>query len=334
MEQNLTKDALHALLTISANRDFLLINYKDFQIMEDYNTAKELAQNVEVYNTTPEATQKAVTEKILRRGKKEIEKKNVSLKELSIEYVSVDAIKPNNYNPNRQSEHDFELLMKSMEEDGFTQPIIVQKSTTMIVDGEHRWRAAIVLGYTEIPVVYVEMTPEQMRIATLRHNRARGSEDMELSVQVLRDLQELGALDWAQDSLMLSDEEVNRLLDDIPVPEALANMEYSQSWEPSEISDQDNKNLDTISHQVDGTTHGGEMITAASTKAVETIKERQALIEKAKTEEERVMARQQTKLYRVSLIFANEEAEVIEKVLGKEPALKLLDLCKKELERI
>ncbi|MBE2188864.1 MAG: ParB N-terminal domain-containing protein [Candidatus Kapabacteria bacterium] len=267
---------------------------------------------------------------MIKKGKKEIEKKNVSLKELAIEYVSVDSIKPNNYNPNRQSEHDFELLLKSMEEDGFTQPIIVQQSTKMIVDGEHRWRAATVLGYTEIPVVFVEMTPEQMRIATLRHNRARGSEDLELSVQVLRDLQELGALDWAQDSLMLSDDEINRLLDDIPVPEALANDDYSQSWEPSELSDEDNQITDTSSRQVDGTTHGGEMITAASSKAVETIKERQALIQVAKNEEEREMARQQTKLYRVSLIFANEEAEIIEKVLGKEPALKLLELCKKE----
>lgn len=288
---------------------------------------------MEGYNTTPEATQKAVTEKIIKKGKKEIEKKNVSLKELAIEYVSVDSIKPNNYNPNRQSEHDFELLLKSMEEDGFTQPIIVQQSTKMIVDGEHRWRAATVLGYTEIPVVFVEMTPEQMRIATLRHNRARGSEDLELSVQVLRDLQELGALDWAQDSLMLSDDEINRLLDDIPVPEALANDDYSQSWEPSELSDEDNHITDTSSRQVDGTTHGGEMITAASSKAVETIKERQALIQVAKNEEEREMARQQTKLYRVSLIFANEEAEIIEKVLGKEPALKLLELCKKEFNK-
>lgn len=286
---------------------------------------------MENYNTTPEATQKAVTEKIIKKGKKEIEKKNVSLQELAIEYVSIDSIKPNNYNPNRQSEHDFELLVKSMEEDGFTQPIIVQKATKMIVDGEHRWRAATVLGYKEIPVVFVDMTPEQMRIATLRHNRARGSEDLELSVQVLRDLQELGALDWAQDSLMLSDEEVNRLLEDIPVPEALANDDYSQSWEPSELSDEDNQFTNTTSRQVDGTTHGGEMITAASTKAVETIKERQTLIDKAKNEEEREMARQQTKLYRVSLIFANEEAEIIEKVLGKEPALKLLELCKKEL---
>lgn len=283
------------------------------------------------YNTTPEKTQKAVTKKAIKKGKSIIDKKNVSLKELAIEYVGIESIKPNNYNPNRQSEHDFELLIKSMEEDGFTQPIIVQKNTKMIVDGEHRWRAAKVLNYSEIPVVFVDMTPEQMRIATLRHNRARGSEDLELSVQVLRDLQELGALDWAQDSLMLSDEEVNRLLDDIPVPEALANENYSNSWEPDELSKDDSNIQNTEARIINGVTHGGEMITAASAKAVESIKERQALIDKAKTTEEKELAKKQTKLYRVSLIFANEEAEIIETVLGKEPATKLLELCRKEI---
>src|SRR3990167_3334570 len=107
------------------------------------------------------------------KGKKEIEKKANMLKELRIEYVPVESIHPNEYNPNRQSEHDFELLQRSMKDDGFTQPIIVQKnpdgsSSGIIVDGEHRWKAAKAIGYKEIPVVFVDMTVEQMRISTLR----------------------------------------------------------------------------------------------------------------------------------------------------------------------
>ena len=53
------------------------------------------------------------------KGKAAVEKKNVKLEKLVIEYVSVDDIKPNSYNPNRQSAHDFDLLKKSMSEDGF-----------------------------------------------------------------------------------------------------------------------------------------------------------------------------------------------------------------------
>ena len=71
------------------------------------------------------------------KGRAAIEKKNRVLEELSIEYAPIDSIKPNDYNPNRQSEHDFELLVRSMREDGFTQPIIAQSGTRVIFSGEH-----------------------------------------------------------------------------------------------------------------------------------------------------------------------------------------------------
>jgi ParB/RepB/Spo0J family partition protein len=155
------------------------------------------------------------------KGKKEITKLVNALNKLEVKYVDVNSIKPNNYNPNRESEFEFDLLLRSMREDGFTSPVICQKDGT-IVDGEHRWRASRQLGYKEIPVVFVNMTDEQMRISTLRHNRARGSEDVELTVAVLKDLEKLGALEWAKDSLKLSDQEITRLMEDIPVAEALA----------------------------------------------------------------------------------------------------------------
>ena len=74
--------------------------------------------------------------------KKTIEKTNERLGVLEIEYVALTDIQPNDYNPNRQSDHDFELLQRSITEDGFTQPVIAHRATKQIVDGEHRWRAA------------------------------------------------------------------------------------------------------------------------------------------------------------------------------------------------
>jgi len=67
--------------------------------------------------------------------------------------IPVNELQPNEYNPNRQSDHDFELLCRSITEDGFTQPILAQSSTKIIIDGEHRWRAAKAIGMTTIPVV-------------------------------------------------------------------------------------------------------------------------------------------------------------------------------------
>lgn len=119
------------------------------------------------------------------RGRRAVEKTAKALERLEVVYVDVAELKPNSYNPNRQDPRDFELLVKSMTEDGFTQPIVAIRNERVIVDGEHRWRAARHLGYDKVPVVFVDMTMEQMRISTLRHNRARGSEDIALSAEVL-----------------------------------------------------------------------------------------------------------------------------------------------------
>jgi ParB/RepB/Spo0J family partition protein len=266
------------------------------------------------------------------KGQAEIEKKNQVLEQLKIVYVDIESIQPNEYNPNRQSEHDFELLCRSMREDGFTQPIIVQEATNKIVDGEHRWRAAHKLGFKTIPVVFVNMTPEQMRIATLRHNRARGSEDVELSAQVLRDLQQLGALDWAQDSLMISDEELNRLIEDIPAPEALASEEYGQGWEPTDVHENEAAKVEqgeqTTQARTTTDSQGGVYTVAMTDKAIQATREREAKIKQAKTEEEKAMVMQETKMHRVSLIFNGEEAELVKTVLGEKPAEQMVELCR------
>lgn len=143
-------------------------------------------------------------------------KDTTAVNHLEAVYVNVDAIHPNEYNPNRQSDHDFELLCKSIEEDGFTQPIIVQQQTNEIVDGEHRWRALKVLGHKQVPVIYTAMSREQQLIATLRHNRARGNENLNMAADVIKELQQSGDLDHAKDSLILDDLDLEIMLTMIP----------------------------------------------------------------------------------------------------------------------
>lgn len=254
------------------------------------------------------------------KGRKVVEKKAQQLERLVVEYVPVESIKPNAYNPNRQSEHDFELLKRSMGEDGFTQPIICQKATREIVDGEHRWRCAQALGYKEIPVVFVDMTIEQMRIATLRHNRARGTEDIELSAQVLKDLQALGAIEWAADSLMIDDTELNKLLNDTDVSEALAAQEHSESWEPVKLVEGSSEKFD-----------GGEAMVSGS--ASEALRKKEAELKSAKTEQERAKIRKEADVFRLVFVFTGEEAVIVKKVLGTEsPPTKLVEICKKLLD--
>lgn len=286
-------------------------------------------------NTSPEATAAIVTDKIAKRGLHAVQKNAVRLKSLQIEYVATESVKPNTYNPNRQDEATLELLTRSIQEDGFTQPVIVHRSSRQIVDGEHRWRVARKLGMSQIPVVFVDMTDEQMRIATLRHNRARGSEDIELSTEVLKDLQQLGAIEWAQDSLMISDAELNDLLDELPAAEALAGEEFHNAWTPErgdaaqgDIADKEEastKLVELPSQKGEAGINAFAMTRAAAAQVVE----RKEKLEAATSELERGrISAAFEQPFRLNFAFTGQEAENVRDVLGDEPAEKLLAICR------
>jgi ParB-like chromosome segregation protein Spo0J len=258
----------------------------------------------------------ATPRKRVDKGKAKILERSQRLEHLVIEYVPILSIKPNSYNPNRQSEHEFELLCKSMDEDGFTQPIVVMKDSREIIDGEHRWRAADKLGYAEVPVVWLDKTEAERRIATLRHNRARGSEDIELTASLFRDLQELGALDQAQDALMLDDLEMNKMLEDITAAADLAGEEFSEAWEPGEDLAQGERPAGD-----------GSSVTSLTPAAVEAIRQQETKVAEAKTEQDRQEARRESTVYRVALTFAGEEATLVKATLGERPAEAVLRLC-------
>jgi ParB/RepB/Spo0J family partition protein len=268
----------------------------------------------------------SAAEKLEAKGRKVIEKRTNALQTLRIEYVGIDEVEPNDYNPNRQSDHDFDLLKMSMKEDGFTQPIIVLLGKNAagrfpIVDGEHRWRAARDLGFTEIPVAKVDMSMEQAKIATLRHNRARGSEDIELSAQVLRDLRDLGALEWAADSLALSEVEIDRLINEIPAPEALAHEEFSEAWNPVKSSD--------MAHQHEDSRLAAGAVTSMTPATADRTRFIEQQIANAKSREEVEQARKDSNIFRLVVMFVGEEAEIVKRVLGSEqPAVQLLNLCR------
>lgn len=229
------------------------------------------------------------------------------------------------------------MLQKSMREDGFTQPIIAHAKTKQIVDGEHRWRAAQAIGMEKIPVVFVDMDLAQMKISTLRHNRARGSEDIELTAQLMRDLEALGAREWMQDSLQLDDVEMDRLINEISASEALAGEEFNLAWEP-EIAGM-HGDLPLLGDEaVEGTTtvidgQGMLMDTAMSIEAANRIRSRQKQIAEAKSEEERQTLRRESDLYRLTLIFAGDEGALVKSVLGKKPAPKLVEMCRRWMDK-
>jgi ParB-like chromosome segregation protein Spo0J len=207
-----------------------------------------------------------------------------------IVYVQIDSIIPNDYNPNRQSDHEFELLCRSIEEDGFTQPVLVNKNTLKIVDGEHRWRALKALGYTEIPVVLSDMTPEQSMVATLRHNRARGNEDLQRTAEIIKELDNMGGLDWAADSLMLDDVDLNFMKS---IPEAQLHL------------------------RTDNMTFEQTVSTLKEEEALEIIKDKQDI----------VAAASDAKKYTIQFSYIQNELKLINRIIGRDHADGILKLC-------
>jgi len=156
-----------------------------------------------------------------------------------VEWVQRDSLKPNNYNPNRVAPPELKLLKISILEDGWTQPIVINPDNE-IVDGFHRWTISADPQIAQltgglVPVVTTRPKDSaQQKMATIRHNRARGTHgvlDMSKIVQSMIDdglsQQEI------MSRLQMESEEVIRLAlrAGIPKTDIIQDSGFSQAWE-------------------------------------------------------------------------------------------------------
>lgn len=94
--------------------------------------------------------------------------------------VPIGLVDANDYNPNEMEDHTFANLVQEIEKDGFDEPVIVcpspeKKGRYRIVNGEHRWRAASMLGMKLLPVIIKEDWDEAtQKLKTVRRNILRG----------------------------------------------------------------------------------------------------------------------------------------------------------------
>lgn len=112
--------------------------------------------------------------------------------------VAVDKIRPNAWNPNFQDEATFRRELASISRFGFVDPIVVRKDGAMyeIIDGEHRWKAAVELGFTELPVYDVSPISEhEAKQLTVVLNELRGQPQQKKLGELLRDLLSSSTLD-------------------------------------------------------------------------------------------------------------------------------------------
>jgi ParB/RepB/Spo0J family partition protein len=117
--------------------------------------------------------------------------------------VSVDKLEPNAWNPQVMEDAKFNELVEEIREDGFDDAIHVVKHPDpdkesagiyMIVDGEHRWQAARVLGIAEIPCVVKDNWPDEktQKIKTVRRNLLHGDLDRARFTKLAHSLNDVG----------------------------------------------------------------------------------------------------------------------------------------------
>ncbi len=159
--------------------------------------------------------------------------------------VPIEKIKPNTYNPNSVAPPEMKLLYESIREDGYTMPIVCYYSkdsdTYVIVDGFHRYR--VMLEHPDIyerekgklPVSVIHKSLDQRMASTIRHNRARGSHNVDLMSNIVKELHELGRSDvWIAKHLGMDKDEVLRLKQVTGLAALFKDVQFGKAWQPVE----------------------------------------------------------------------------------------------------
>ena len=118
-----------------------------------------------------------------------------ALPSLLVEQVPLDALRPDPANPRRISEAELEALTRSLREWGFVQPLVARRADRTVIGGHQRLVAAARLGLKQVPVIWLDLEPDQARLLDLALNRISGSWDEQLLARLLGELQAEGAVD-------------------------------------------------------------------------------------------------------------------------------------------
>ena len=159
-----------------------------------------------------------------------------------VEWVKNENVHANDYNPNSVAPPEMKLLERSIEADGYTQPIVTWPNDGYeVVDGFHRHRVGkeseivqkMVMGYLPVVSLAVDRHERNDRMAaTIRHNRARGKH----SVAAMSDIVvELKRRFWSDEKIAkelgMEPDEVLRLQQVKGLAFAFKDSDFSESWE-------------------------------------------------------------------------------------------------------
>ncbi len=87
------------------------------------------------------------------------------------QWVHPSSLIPWPANPRRRDEATIERVAASIREFGFAAPIVARTATREIIAGHARWQAATLLGLTQVPVRFLELSEAQSHKLALADNK-------------------------------------------------------------------------------------------------------------------------------------------------------------------
>lgn len=160
----------------------------------------------------------------------------------NVKAIPLKKIRANDYNPNKVAPPEMKLLELSIWEDGFTQPIVCyydkRRDEYIVVDGFHRYTILMTSDRVRdreqgmAPVVVIDKELGERMASTIRHNRARGSHNIDLMSNIVKELLEMGKSDaWICRNIGMSADEVLRLKQITGLASLFKDEEFSKSWQ-------------------------------------------------------------------------------------------------------
>jgi ParB-like chromosome segregation protein Spo0J len=156
----------------------------------------------------------------------------------AVKAVPVEKIQANAYNPNVVAPPEMELLELSIWEDGYTMPCVCyylpEDDSYELVDGYHRY---LIMKTSKriyerekglLPVTVIKKDLSNRMASTIRHNRARGTHNIELMTNIVSELKKSGMSDnWIMRNIGMDKDELLRFKQLSGLAALFADKEFS-----------------------------------------------------------------------------------------------------------
>ena len=109
-----------------------------------------------------------------------------------IEKIQTERLIPADYNPRKDlkpGDPEYEKLKRSLEEFGYVEPVIWNKTTSHVVGGHQRLKVLLDMGITEVECVVVDMDAEKEKALNIALNKISGDWDKDKLALLISDLQ-------------------------------------------------------------------------------------------------------------------------------------------------